>query len=185
MPISVGDVISFGSAQVAHATDGQSRQCGNPHTFVVDGLEDLLPASPLLARIGSTQPFTDASANAASQPSQAEEQRQPTAGVFGRERADSSPPLPPEDSGPALATAQSVEGATPQELAQQPDPAGHPSSLPASVSAADLQALLPSVSESRPLDDAVRLEDGMANRPASVLESSIIDLTEVSLEHIP
>ncbi len=54
VPVSEGDVAAFGGSKVVQFTDGQAQQCDNPHTFVIDGLEDLLSASQPLAGAGST-----------------------------------------------------------------------------------------------------------------------------------
>ena len=185
MSVSVGDVITFGGTKVVHSTDGQTQQCSNPHTFVVDGLEELLSASPPLSRAGSTQRLTDSLSDALSQPAPAEDHKQPAAASADREAADIPPPPLPEDPGAAQAPAMHLESTSPQEQEQQPGPAAQQSPLHVSVTAG-VPALLPSTTEGRPWTDAARLElpqssTGRVHRPAALSDPSIIDLTEVRL----
>ena len=185
MFISVGDIITFGGSKVIHGTDGHSQQCSNPHTFVVDGLEDLLPASQPLSRAGSTQHLTDPLSDTLSQPSPADEEKRPAAALAGREAADVPPPAALANPEAVQAPATHLEGTFPQEPKQQPGPAAQHSPLHVGVTAG-LPALLPSTTEGRQCTDAARLElpqssAGQVPRPASLLDPSIIDLTEVRL----
>ena len=193
MPVSEGDVIAFGGSKVVQCTDGQAQQCNNPHTFVIDGLEELLSASQPLSRAGSTQRLTDPQAETPSQPSAAEhqqqqQQQQPAAALAAGEAADAPPPPPPEDPEAAQAPALQLESISLEEHGQQPGTAaqtasshgsaaaGLPASLPASAEAAlERQRIL--VRLSVPQSDTGRVE-----RPAALLDPSIIDLTEVRLQ---
>ena len=95
MAVSEGDVIAFGGSKVVQIADGQAQQCDNPHTFVIDGLEELLSASQPHSRAGSTQRLTDPEAETLSQPSSAEEQQQqqqqPAAALAAGDVADAPP----------------------------------------------------------------------------------------------
>ena len=184
MPLSAGDVITFGSTKVVHSTDGRSQQYSNPHAFVIDGLEELLRATPQLSRAGSTQRLTDPQADMLSQPSHAEEQEQPAAAVGPGEAADMPPP-PPADPGAAQGPAMLLESTSPQEQEHEPGPAARTSSLHAN-GGAELPALLPALSGGRLEGIIARLRPpqsttGRVDRPASPVDPSIIDLTEVWL----
>lgn len=185
MPLSAGDVITFGSTKVVQSTDGRSQQCNNPHAFVVDGLEELLPASPPLSTAGSTQRLTDLQADTLTQPSPAEEQQQPAAAVRAEEAADLPHPPLPADPGAPHGPAMHLESTFPQEQEHEPGPAAQPSSWHGS-GGAELLALLPASSGGGLGSINARLQPPQAitdrvDRLASLLDPSIIDLTEVWL----
>ena len=186
MPVSEGDVIAFGGSKVVQFRDGQAQQCDNPHTFVIDGLEELLSASQPSSRADSTQRLTNPQAETLSQPSSAgEQQQQPAAELAAGEVADAPPPPPPEDPEAAQAPALHLESISLQEQEQQPGTAAQTASSHGSF-AAGIPASLPAPDEGTleritvglrlPQPDTARVE-----RPAALLDLSIIDLTEVRL----
>ena len=187
MAVSEGDVIAFGGSKVVQIADGQAQQCDNPHTFVIDGLEELLSASQPHSRAGSTQRLTDSEAETLSQPSSAEEQQQqqqqPAAALAAGDVADAPPPPPPEDLEAAQAPALPLESSSLHEQEQQPGTAAQTASSHGSVGAG-LPASLPAPDEGALERSIVRLrmpqsDTGRAKRPAALLDPSIIDLTEV------
>ena len=184
MPVCEGDVIAFGGSKVVLCTDGQAQQCDNPHTFVIDGLEELLSASQPLSGAGSTQRLTDPEAETLSQPSSAvEQQQQPAAAPAAGEAADAPPPPPPEDPEAAQAPALQLESISLEEQEQQPGAAAQTASSHGSV-AAGLPASLPASEEGAQERSTVRLrlpqpDTSRVETPPALLDASIIDLTEV------
>jgi len=182
-----GDIISFGGSKVVHSTDGQTQQCNNPHTYVVDGLHDFLPTSSPLASVGNRQQPLDPLADTLSAASAVQKDLQPSAAQPAQEAADRAPGASIVNAATHIA-ARNLESTAPQELQQQlpvsaaqpsaslesntaGEPVGQPdSSRPPSAEVLQAAAAIFDM----PLPPAAG--DGRLARPQNNI---IIDLTEV------